>query len=36
VVALVCDVARTENLRDLTLDGLYAKFINNDEAPSLG
>jgi len=36
VVALVCDVARTEDLRDLPLDGLYAKYINNDEAPSLG
>ena len=35
IVSAVCDLARSEDLHDLKMDGLYQQHIDNEESPSL-
>jgi len=35
IVNSVCDLARNKDLHDLKMDGLYQKYISNEDSPSL-
>lgn len=35
IVNLVCDLARNKDLREFKMDGLYQKYIDNEDSPSL-